>query len=235
MGNPEQSLSAEQVSAFLQQNRDFLLTQPEVLQQLELANSPPGTISLAQRQRQQLQHKNHQLQEQLHALLDNAHSNNELQSRVNQLVLDLLDCQDGSELLTTLMGKLKQEFAADAVALRLFYHGDKPLALPKLDANIAELHVDDARLKAFDNMIDKQQPICGRLTKAQKQMLFAADADKVHSIACLPLGHAPCAGLLAIASEDANRFHADMGTEYLHFLGEVFMRLLRRFYHGQQS
>jgi hypothetical protein len=84
-------------------------------------------------------------------------------------------------------------------------------------------------------MIDKQQPVCGRLTKAQKQLLFAENADNVHSIACLPLGHAPCAGLLAIASEDANRFHADMGTEYLHFLGEVFMRLLRRFYHGQHS
>ncbi|MDX1573486.1 MAG: DUF484 family protein [Methylophaga sp.] len=235
MGNPEQSLSAEQVSAFLQQNRDFLLTQPEVLQQLQLDDSPAGTISLAQRQREQLQNKNRQLQDQLHALIDNAHSNNALQSRVNQLVLDLLDCQDGSELLTTLMGKLKQEFAADAVALRLFYQGDKPLALPEIDANIAELHADDPKLKAFDHMIDKQQPVCGRLTKAQKELLFAEDADKVHSIACLPLGHAPCAGLLAIASEDANRFHADMGTEYLHFLGEVFMRLLRRFYHGQHS
>lgn len=235
MGNPEHSLSAEQVSAFLQQNRDFLLTQPEVLQQLELADSPPGTISLAQRQREQLQHKNRQLQEQLHALLDNAHSNTSLQLRVNQLVLDLLDCRDGSELLTTLMDKLKQEFAADSVSLRLFYQGDTPLALPKLDANIAELHADDPKLKAFDHMIDKQQPVCGRLTKAQKQVLFADDADKIHSIACLPLGHGPCAGLLAIASKDANRFHADMGTEYLHFLGEVFMRLLRRFYHGQHS
>lgn len=235
MGNPEQSLSAEQVSAFLQQNRDFLLTQPEVLQQLELADSPPGTISLAQRQREQLQQKNRQLQDQLHALLDNAHSNTTLQSRVHQLVIDLLDCQDGGELLTTLMDKLKQEFAADAVSLRLFYHGDKPLDLPEIKANIAVLAANDKQLKAFDHMIDKQQPVCGRLTKAQKQLLFAENADNVHSIACLPLGHAPCAGLLAIASEDANRFHADMGTEYLHFLGEVFMRLLRRFYHGQQS
>ena len=141
MGNPEQSLSAEQVSAFLQQNRDFLLTQPEVLQQLELADSPPGTISLAQRQREQLQQKNRQLQDQLHALLDNAHSNTTLQSRVHQLVLDLLDCQDGGELLTTLMDKLKQEFAADAVSLRLFYHGDKPLDLPEIKANIHNLYL----------------------------------------------------------------------------------------------
>ena len=213
----------------------FLLTQPDVLQQLELVESPPGTISLAQRQREQLKQKNDQLQEQLHALLENAHSNNKLQSRVNQLVLDLLDCQEGTELLITLMGQLKQEFAADAVSLRLFYQGDTPLALSVIDANIAQMHIDDASLKAFDHMIDKHQPICGRLTKAQKQLLFAGDADKIHSIACLPLGHAPCAGVLAIASEDANRFHADMGTEYLHFLGEVFMRLLRRFYHGQHN
>lgn len=235
MGNTEQSLSAEQVSAYLQQNRDFLLTQPDVLQQLELSDSPPGTISLAQRQREQLQQKNQQLQDQLHALLDNAHSNTSLQSRVHQLVLDLLDCQDGSALLNTVMDKLKKEFAADAVALRLFYHDGNAISLPETNENVAELAADDPQLKVFDLMISKQQPVCGRLTKAQKTLLFADDADNVHSIACLPLGHEPCAGLLAIASEDANRFHADMGTEYLQFLGEVLMRLLRRFYHGQHN
>ena len=47
------------------------------------------------------------------------------------------------------------------------------------------------------------------------------------SVACLPLGHEPCVGILAIASYDERRFHADMATDYLAFLGEVTMRLLR--------
>ncbi|MBL1456530.1 MAG: DUF484 family protein [Methylophaga sp.] len=235
MGNTQQSVSAEQVSEFLRQHTDFLIDQPDLLSELEFENTPEGTISLAQRQRQQLRQKNQHLHEQLHALIDNAHSNAALQQRVHQLCLRLMDCQDMHSLLATLMQQLQQEFSADEVSLRLFYSGDQKPKLPPVEGNIVEMHADDSQLKAFDHILGKQLPVCGRLTKAQKQLLFGDKADEVHSVACLPLGHEPCAGLLAIASSDANRFHADMGTEYLSFLGEVFMRLLRRFCHGQND
>lgn len=235
MGNTQQSVNAEQVSEFLRQHTDFLIQQPDLLSELEFEKSPEGTISLAQRQRQQLRQKNQHLHEQLHALIENAHTNTALQQRVHQLCLRLMDCQDLPSLLATLMQQLQQEFSADEVALRLFYSGEQKPSLPDIEGNIAELHADDSQLKAFDHILAKQQPVCGRLTRAQKQLLFADKADEVHSVACLPLGHEPCAGLLAIASCDANRFHADMGTEYLSFLGEVFMRLLRRFCHGQHD
>ena len=235
MGNPQQSVSAEQVSEFLRQHSDFLIEQPDLLSELELEQSPAGTISLVQRQREQLRQKNQHLHEQLHALIDNAHSNAELQQRVHQLCLRLMDCQDMQSLLTILIQQLQQEFSADEVSLRLFYRGDQQTKLPSVEGNIAELHADDSQLKAFDHILDKQQPVCGRLTKAQKQLLFGEKAEEIQSVACLPLGHEPCAGLLAIASRDANRFHADMGTEYLSFLGEVFMRLMRRFCHGHND
>ena len=76
----------------------------------------------------------------------------------------------------------------------------------------------------------KNQPVCGRLSKAQKELLFADKAAQVQSVACIPLGHEPCAGLLAIASFDETYFHADMATDYLSFLGEVTMRLLRPYH-----
>lgn len=234
MGNSEQSVSAEQVSDYLLKHTDFLSRQPELLSQLELEQPPAGTISLAQRQRQQLQNKNQQLQEQLHALIDNAKSNAALQQRVNQLCLSLMDCQDLPALLSTLIIRLHEDFSADEVAVRLFYAGNQQPILPTIEGNISELHADDPQLKAFDHILSKQQPVCGRLTQAQKHLLFGDKAEAVHSVACLPVGHDPCAGLLAIASHDPNRFNADMGTEYLLFLGEVFMRLLRRFHdqHG---
>lgn len=235
MGNPQQSINADQVSEFLREHPDFLIGQPELLAEIELEQSPAGTISLAQRQRQQLRQKNQQLHEQLHALIDNAHSNTALQQRVHQLCLRLLDCQDLHSLLTVLLEQLQQEFSADEVALRLFYTDEQQAKLPPVNGNIAELPADDSQLKVFDHILDKQQPVCGRLTKAQKQLLFAEKAEEIHSVACLPLGHQPCAGLLAIASRDANRFHADMGTEYLSFLGDVFMRLMRRFCHGHNG
>lgn len=235
MGDDKQSLSVDEVVQYLRQNPDFFIQQPDVLDSLELSQSPQGTISLSQRQLQRLQEKNRHLQEQLHALIDNAHSNSELQQRVHQLSLKLMDTSDFDELLTILTAELKQEFAADEVALRLFYQGDDVPDLPLPSLNVQFVHADDDSLRVFDTLFTKQSPICGRLTKAQKAVLFDKVSEQVESVATLPLGHEPCAGVLAIASHDPNRFHADMGTVYLSFLGEVFMRLLRRFCHHHEQ
>lgn len=232
MGDATKQISITDLEQFLQSNPDVFLRHPELLEAVELNASPEGTISLAQKQQQRLKDKNRQLNEQLHALLDNAHSNSELQQRIHALCLSLLDAEDLGTLLTTLMRDLQIEFSADDVAVRLFYGDDKPFSLPDIQANLGQLHVDDKGLRSFDNLLSKQQPVCGRLTKAQKQLLFADKAEAVQSVACLPLGHEPCVGLLAIGSEDANRFHADMATDYLSFLGDVFMRVLRHHGHG---
>jgi uncharacterized protein len=231
VGDDTQSLTIEQVKLYLEENTDFFMSNPEALESLQLNDSPDGTISLAQRQTQRLQIKTQKLHEQLNALIENAHSNTELQERVHTLCLRLMDASNIEELLTMLVVELKQEFDADEIALRLFYSGDDAVKLPDLEGNVGQLHVDDASLKVFDKLISKQQPVCGRLTKAQKNVLFEEQAKQVESIACIPLGHEPCAGLLAIGSYDANRFHSDMGTVYLTFLGDVLMRLLRQYCH----
>jgi len=231
VGDDTQSLTVEQVTHYLNENSDFFESNPEVLEGLHLHPSPEGTISLAQRQTQRLHAKTKKLNDQLHALIDNAQANSELQERIHNLCLRLMDATDVASLLTLLVTELKQEFEADEVSLRLFQSGDKATKLPEFDGNISQLHVDDKSLKVFDSIISKQEPVCGRLTKAQKKLLFAEQATTVESIACVPLGHEPCAGVLAIGSYDANRFHSDMGTVYLSFLGDVLMRLLRQYCH----
>lgn len=230
MGDSEQQVVLEQVTEYLKQNPRFFIEQPEVLDFLDLTASPAGTISLAQKQVQRLQAKNEQLHEQLHALIENARQNTQLQQRVHQLSLRLMDSDSLATLLPILMAELKQEFNADEVALRLFY-GDQALSLPEIEENVEQLHIDDASLKPFDKVLDKHKPVCGRMPKSQKKVLFGDEHADVASIACLPIGHDPCAGLLAIASYDQDRFHSNMATDYLAFLGDVLMRLLRGFDH----
>ncbi|NQY25694.1 MAG: DUF484 family protein [Piscirickettsiaceae bacterium] len=229
MGNDKRTITVKDITAYLKENPDFFIQQPDVIESLVLSEAPEGTISLAQKQVERLHNKNAQLHEQLSTLIDNARQNSDLQSRVHQLCLRLMDAKNLEELLPSLVTEFKQEFNADEVALRLFYTGDEP-EFPDTSENIAQLHADDESLKAFDHLLSKQQPVCGRLSKAQKEVLFKEQAGKVKSVACLPIGHNPCAGLLAIASFDANRFHAGMATDYLQFLGEVIMRLLRPYH-----
>ena len=121
MGDDKATLTNADIEQYLQNHPDLFLQQPQLLELLELNASPEGTISLAQRQLQRLQEKNKQLNEQLHALIDNAHSNNELQQRVHALCLRLLDAPDLKSVIDALVKELKHEFSADDVALRLFY------------------------------------------------------------------------------------------------------------------
>lgn len=229
MGNDQQSLEAEHIAAYLAAHPDFFSQHPDCLERVELAIAPEGTVSLVQRQTDLLKAKNQQLQEQLELLIETARQNTQLQARVHTLCLKLMDAHDLNDLLPGLIADLKQEFQADEVSLTLFY-GEHQHQLPADLECLYQMHIDDERLKAFDKVLEKHEPVCGRLTNAQKSILFEQTHDQVASIACLPIGHAPCGGLLAIASYDQDRFHSNMATDYLAFLAEVLMRLLRLHY-----
>ncbi len=231
MGDDKKPLTVADVAEFLIEQPEFFQENPNVLEALILNDAPEGTISLAQRQTENLRKKSTQLQEQLHALLDNAHSNSELQERIHRLCLALMDTTSLDQLLSLLVKELKQEFLAEFVSIRLFSSKHAHYDLPDTVHNIEQMDIDDDRLTAFDSLRSKQQPICGRLTNDQKTMLFNDNADQVQSVACLPLGDKSMYGLLAVASTDPNRFHSDMGTVYLTFLSDVVIRLLR--HHSQ--
>lgn len=226
MGDIKQQIGVEEVLAYLEANPEFFLHHPDGLEHLILSSAPAGAISLSQRQTERLQARNNQLQEQLHSLIDTARQNTKLEARVHGLCLRLLDTNNLNSLLPLLMTELKQEFNADEIGLRLFYSESK-YVLPEGLENITQCHIDDESLIVFDKVLERGHPVCGRLSNAQKTVLFTEVKNKVASIACLPIGHDPCCGLLAIASYDQDRFHSDMATDYLAFLGEVLMRLIK--------
>ena len=61
--------------------------------------------------------------------------------------------------------------------------------------------------------------------------MFGKVADELASGALIPLldpTSDECIALLAIGSVDPRRFHAEMGTTFLRYLGAVLARLLRR-------
>ena len=228
MDNHTQVITADEVVAYLQDHPQFFIDRPDALDSLEIVPSPDGTISLARHQVTQLQHKNTKLQQQLASFIESAQQNSALQTQVHQLCLRLIDTQNFEDLLLQLVSELKQEFYADDVALRLFCVPEN--SLPSLPAreNIALLNADSDDMLVFDGILT-QQPVCGRPSHDQRLALFNEQADKIQSFVCLPIGRDPCAGIIAIASFDDNRFHANMATDYLCFLGEIVMRLLKRY------
>ena len=92
--------------------------------------------------------------------------------------------------------------------------------------------MDHYKLSAFDKVIEKRKPVCGRLTEEQMQALFNDTADTIKSAALMPLVTAEdskqCLGLVAIGSKDAARFSADMDTLFLAHLAKVLTRVINQ-------
>jgi uncharacterized protein YigA (DUF484 family) len=64
-------------------------------------------------------------------------------------------------------------------------------------------------------------PQCGLAAGNPCVAWFGEAAEHVRSVALVPLGDASAFGLLALGSEDAQRFFPDMGTLYLRRIGEL--------------
>lgn len=196
----------QQVIDYLSEHPELLLQEPDLLGQLELNHQSGCAVSLIERQVQSLRDQVERYQRQLGELVTVARDNEQVNQRLHNLTLELIAALDSEEVGRILEKSLRQDFQAVAFAL---------LEQEKLRQR-AELHA----------LGDRQQVSCGRLGGQQLKALFAEEAEQVRSVALVPLSSVGYQGLLAIGSSDENRFHSDMGTDYLQRLGEVIARTL---------
>ncbi len=212
---PEKAKSTEDieqtVAAYLASNPDFFNRNPELLQQLEITHQSHGITSLVERQVKSLREKATEYKRQLQKLIAVAHENEQTNQRLHKLTLSLLDAVDFDEAVSTLYETLFKDFEAEAVELHLLSTADS-------GAN--------SGLDEFLPLIDHGRSWCGQLELDRLEYLFGTKADSIHSTALVPLSGVGISGVLAIGSSDRQRFHSQMGTEYLTRLGEIISKTL---------
>lgn len=213
-------ISAEQVASFLRRHPDFLSSHPDLALALQ---SPPAsggnTASLATYQVEVLRDKNRELQRRLKELLETAQSNELLLHRVHLLSLRLLRARDLVEGVQQIAASLHEDFHTDLVRLVLLGMPTTGLSAPWL----IEVEEGEPQLAQFADFLRHGQPLCGRLKPQKLEFLFGAQAGSVASGVLLPLGPV---GLLAVGSQDANRFHPGMGTLFLGLMAELMATAL---------
>ena len=115
---------------------------------------------------------------------------------------------------------LRDDFAVPHVALRLW---DKPEGIEDLP----EFAAVGEELQAFAEGLTC--PYCGSTAGVGTASWFGEDAPRIRSQALIALRNGGgTVGLIALGSEDAQRFYADMGTLYLERLGEMVSAALAR-------
>jgi uncharacterized protein YigA (DUF484 family) len=212
-------LSAEAVANYLQSHPEFFLQHEELLAKLEIPHANGNTISLVERKLVVLREENQHLRQQLKELIANAQHNQQLNQRIQSLIVALSETIDLDEFFHKLYNQLNHKFKNDAVVI-LWFELAGTIARPEFveyDAQIFAL---------FETILEKHQPLCGKLTQEQLEYLFPNKYKKIASAILIPLGTPKPRGLLAMGSYDEKRFHPDMGTELLQYLGDLISHLL---------
>ena len=222
MNETPEKLGAHEIAAWLRRHPTFLKQFPDLSLTLVVPRDEGPTASLATYQLEVLRDKNRELSKRLNDLFANAHENERLAVRTHQLTLALLKQNTSQDTLRAMAASLAEDFNGDLVRIVLF----EPM--PGLeDAEWLQVVAEEStHLNSFRDCLKDGEPICGRLQPEKNALLYGPRAEEVQSSALLPL---PGLGLVAVGSQDGNRFYPGMGTLFLRMMGEALAAGLRRF------
>ncbi len=210
---------------YLRDHPDFFEAHQDVLAGMILSHETGSAVSLIERQVQILREQKDEQKRKLQSLISTAQINEKLNDNINALILELLDATSLNDVLKVIEQRIRADFEADAIVVKLLASGNDVLK------EHAELTAwQQPALVIGEKVMTARQPVCGSFNTEQMQALFD-DAD-IQSAGIVPLAKNQnsknCYGIIAIGSYDPQRFRADMGTLFLSLLGKVLTRILKR-------
>ena len=211
------------VADYLKNNLDFFVKNPVILAELKIPHEHGGAISLVEKQLTVLREQNQETNKKIHELIEIATQNEELARRMHQLALTLIDADDPKDIFSTMYDNLKKNFHADRVIVRLF-------ANPAfMNSSAADEFVGKESIEEslFKRIIEKREPLSGKINHQQQVFLFGDDGDDIASSVMIPLHGVSWGGILAIGSFDAERFQPGIGIELLANLGEILSFIIK--------
>ena len=213
-------LSTEQIAEFLRAHPDFFEQHVDVLLNINVAHPHGGrTVSIPERQLIATREKVKLLETKLAELIHFGEENDALSDKIHDLALRLIDCATLDQLIDTVYLDLLDNFQVPHVAVRFWDVVAPPAPAPEFQSVGAEL------TRFVDAM---KEPYCGSHPVYETHLWFGEHAPHLKSYALVRLKAGPTFGLLLMASENAERFYADMGTVFLTRIGDLLAHFLAR-------
>lgn len=208
-------MKPDDVAAYLKEHPEFFESYADVVADVMIPHPHGGrAISISERQILTLRERAKQLEVKLGEMIQFGEENDVISEKVHRLGLALIATHDVAGLSHVVDFNLREDFAVPHVVLRLWHAGAT-----------ADVQASDATRAFAAGLL---HPHCGPLVMADTAPFFGEAASLLKSYAYIPLRGRDTFGLLALASEDAQRFYPEMGTLYLTRIGEVIAACLRR-------
>ena len=196
-------MDAKDVAQFLKANPQFFDQNPQLLESIYVPHPHGGrAIPLTERQIISLREKLRVLEGRLGEFVRFGEDNDAIGEKVHRLSLALVGAKDESAATQALHFHLREDFAVPHVALKLWT-------------------IDDVPAELRDKAESMGAPLCGPAAGNPYLPWFGEAELHIRSVALVPLGQTRTIGLLALGSEDPQRFFAEMGTLYLRRIGEL--------------
>ena len=214
-------MKAEEVAKYLQDNPQFFEEHAELVSHIAIPHPHGGrTISITERQMLSLRDKNRQLEGKMGELLQFGEENDIISEKMHRLGVAMIAAGSFQAVLHTLNFHLRDDFSIPHVALRLWQRPEGLDELPEF-ADVSE------ELQAFAETLG--QPFCGSTSGFETSTWFGEASRHLRSQALIALRNGGgTIGMIALGSEEPQRFYAGMGTLYLERLGEMASAALAR-------
>ncbi len=218
-------ITEEDIAEFLLHTPGFFERHAEVLASVTFT-SPHSqrAVSLQERQAEMLREKIKGLEQRVMEIIRNGSENTGIGQKIHTWSCELAAVPQAQELPAAITGGLQRLFDVPQAALRVW-----DVAAPFQGAAFTQGASADAQ--AFASSLTA--PFCGA-NLGFEPTAWLPQAYQVQSLALLPLregavdGTGPAFGLLVLGSPDAQRFQADMGTDFLARIAELASAALSR-------
>jgi len=214
-------MRSEEIAQYLQDNPQFFEEHADLLARLVIPHPHGGrTISITERQMLGLRDKNKLLEGKMGELLQFGEENDTISEKMHRLGVAMIAAASFQSVLHTLNFHLRDDFAIPHVALRLWDHPENVDELPEF-ADVSE------ELQVFAETLS--QPYCGSTSGFETSSWFGDASSHLRSQALIAMRNGGgTIGMIALGSEEPQRFYAGMGTLYLERLGEMASAALAR-------
>lgn len=213
-------MKADEIAHYLQDHPKFFEEYADLLAQLYIPHPHGGrAISITERQILTLREKARQLESKLGELIRFGEENDVIGEKVHRLAAALAGAREFDAVRRALLTHLTEDFAVPHVAFRLW-------SLPVREGTTEFAEVNE-QTRIFAAGL--AHPFCGANAGFEAAGWFGEAGGHVRSVALMALRRdAETVGLLALGSEDVQRFYPEMGTLYLGHIGDLASAALLR-------
>ncbi|HSD99840.1 MAG TPA: DUF484 family protein [Burkholderiales bacterium] len=205
-------MKPDEVAGYLKEHPDFFEQYAELLAEIYIPHPHGGrAIPISERQILTLREKNRQIEGKLREVILYGEENDAISEKVHRIALALLAATELRGVLNAVYLNLHEDFAVPHVALRLWRGANR--------GDMPEFGPASAPSREFAASL--ANPHCSGHAAVDTAGWFGDSSSHLRSFSYLPLRDGETFGVLALASEDPQRFYPEMGTLYLKRLGDL--------------